>query len=104
MPNPFQIYPSASKSINRHLGVSHLPRTHCLVVLVGRCVSEYRFHMLIEISSKTAASQPLPKMNNKKVFLRYSIIVFISVDVNNCSSNTRPHMNPAAFTLTALWN
>lgn len=76
MPNPFQIYPSASKSINRHLGVSHLPRTHCLVVLVGRCVSEYRFHMLIEMSSNTAASQPLPKMDNKNVFLQYSYCLY----------------------------
>lgn len=33
MSNPFQIYPSATKSIIRDLCRSHSPRTHCLVVL-----------------------------------------------------------------------
>lgn len=49
--NPFQIYPSALKSIIRHLGVSHLPRAHCLVALVGCFISEHHFHMLMESAS-----------------------------------------------------
>lgn len=59
MLNPFQIYPSASKSIIRHLGVSHLPKTHCSVVLVGRLFSEHHCHMLIEKYSSNGGFLPL---------------------------------------------
>ena len=60
MLNPFQIYPSALKSIIRHLGVSHLPRTHCLVVLVGRFISEHHSHMLIENGRKYRVGRAQP--------------------------------------------
>lgn len=60
MPNPFQIYSSASKSIIRRLGMSYLPGTHCLVPLFGRFISEHHFHMVTARErARTAGFLPL---------------------------------------------
>lgn len=50
---PFQIYPSASKSIIRQHGESFLPKTHCSVELLGCFISEHHFHMLISPKKTT---------------------------------------------------
>lgn len=50
---PFQIYPSASKSIIRQHGESLLPKTHCSVELLGCFISEHHFHMLISKKKTT---------------------------------------------------
>lgn len=79
--NPFQIYPSASKSIIRELGLSFLPKTHCLVVQLGCFISEHHFHMLIK---KNNAAQTagfftlLVSLNYQKGKTIYKIMICVT--------------------------
>ena len=100
------------KSIIRHLGVSHLPRTHCLVVLVGpsqfqNIISTCWF--LRRAQTVDLAAQPRPNTTGEerkpRIIWSSSISALHrrSVPRRDAARLQRPRHKPAAFLFTAIW-